>query len=57
MAVPTPSVPASTTPVTNQTGQMVSVNITGGTISGATISFNTGLAPASTDFICVSYQK
>jgi hypothetical protein len=41
MAVSTPAVPASTTPVTNTTGQQVSVAITGGTMTNVSVNGST----------------
>lgn len=38
MAVATPSVPASTTPVTNNTGQQVDVAIVGGTMTNVSVN-------------------
>lgn len=38
MAVTTPSVPATTVPVTNPTGQFVSVVVTGGTMTNVSVN-------------------
>lgn len=61
MAVTTPSVPASTVAVTNNTGQYVSVNIAGGTmtnvsVNGSTVGTGAGnyaLAPGA--YITMTY--
>jgi hypothetical protein len=38
MAVATPTLPASTSPVTNNTGQYVAVNIAGGTVTSVNVN-------------------
>jgi hypothetical protein len=45
MAVPTPSVPATTVAQANQTGQNVSVTVTGGTVTGILTLFGTNPVP------------
>lgn len=46
MAVTTPSVPATTVAVANQTGQNVDVAVTGGTVTGILVTPPSNLAPA-----------
>jgi hypothetical protein len=45
MTLVTPSVPATTTPVVNQTGQNVSVTITGGTVQSVLTLYGTNPVP------------
>lgn len=45
MAVPSPAVPATGVAQNNQTGQTVSVAVTGGTVQGIIVNYPSGLAP------------